>query len=137
MPGNAKPRRRKHRGTQTGSINRRGRTRPRNRQEAIAQARSRGSRKESGSRRAPVDRRDLPPTWRGAAIRGVFLAALLGGVFLLIGDQPVAGTITMTVFAALLYIPLGYFTERFFWRRRMARHARERDARSAEERKGR
>lgn len=122
MPGNARPRRRKHRGTQTGSIQRRQARRPRNRQEAMAQARSRG---RGGRQR--VDRRDLPPTWRGAATRGVLFAALLLPVSLLFG-QPLAGAIVLTVLAALVYVPLGFYTEAFFYNRRKARQQREREA---------
>ncbi|MCB0874898.1 MAG: hypothetical protein R2718_03580 [Solirubrobacterales bacterium] len=126
MPGNSKPRRRKHRGTQTGSIQRRPARRPRNRQEAMAQARSR---RGGGKRNAPVDRRDLPPTWRGAAIRGAIFAALLLPVSLLFG-QPLAGAIMLTLIAALFYIPLGFYTETFFFNRRMARRQREREAKA-------
>jgi hypothetical protein len=122
MPGNAKPRRRKHRGTQTGSIQRRQTRRPRNRQEAMAQARSRG---RGGKQR--VDRRDQPPTWRGSAVRGVIFAGLLLPVSLLFG-QPLAGAIALTVIAAIFYVPLGFYTETFFYNRRKARQQREREA---------
>jgi hypothetical protein len=128
VPGNAKPRRRKHRGTQTGSVQRRPARRPRNRQEAMAQARSRNR----GGKSAPrVDRRDLPPTWRGAAMRGVLFAALLLPVSLLFG-QPLAGAIVLTIIAALVYIPLGFYTETFFYNRRMARRQKEREEKRAE-----
>jgi len=125
MPGNQRPRRRKHRGTQTGSIQRRQTRRPRNRQEAMAQARSRG---RGGKQR--VDRRDQPPTWRGAATRGLLFAALLLPVSLLFG-QPLAGAIVLTIIAALMYIPLGFYTETFFYNRRRAREREEREAKQA------
>lgn len=129
MPGNAKPRRRKHRGTQTGSIQRRQARRPRNRQEAMAQARSgRGGKGRTTQR---VDRRDRPPTWRGAAMRGLLFAALLLPVSLLFG-QPLAGAIVLTIIAAIVYIPLGFYTESFFYNRRMARQQKEREAKRAE-----
>jgi hypothetical protein len=128
MPGNAKPRRRKHRGTQTGSISRRQSRRPRNRQEAMAQARSRSK----GGGRQRVDRRDVPPTWRGAATRGLLFAALLLPVSLLFG-QPLAGAIVLTVIAAIVYVPLGYYTETFFYNRRQARLQKEREAKRAEQ----
>ncbi|HET6831003.1 MAG TPA: hypothetical protein VFH44_06590 [Solirubrobacterales bacterium] len=127
MPGNAKPRRRKHRGTQTGSISRRQARRPRNRQEAMAQARTRSK----GGGRQRVDRRDVEPTWRSAATRGLLFAALLLPVSLLFG-QPLAGAIVLTVIAAIVYIPLGYYTESFFYKRRQARLQKEREAKRAE-----
>ena len=130
MPGNAKRRRRKHRGTQTGSIQRRPGRRPRNRQEAMAQARTRGKGGGRGKRQA-VDRRDQPPTWRGSAIRGVLFAALLLPVSLLFG-QPLAGAIVLTIIAAVFYIPLGFYTESFFYNRRMARQKQEREAKQTE-----
>lgn len=125
MPGNQKPRTRKHRGTQTGSISRPQRSRPRNRQEAMAQARARRG-QGGGKRRQPVDRRAIPPTWRGAVIRGVVIAALLFpiSVFLL-GEDPGQAAI-LSVIAAALYIPLGYWTEQFMHRRYMQKVARER-----------
>lgn len=127
MPGNPQKRKRKHRGTQTGSIDRRGRTsRPRNRQEAMARARN---------QKRP-DRRDQPPTWRGAITRGIFFALLLFPVSLLFG-QPVGGAIVLTVIAAFFYVPLGYYTERFFHQRRMARQQRERAAAKQERQAGR
>ncbi len=132
MPGNQKPRRRKHRGTQTGSIATRQRSRPRNRQEAMAQARSRKSGKASGSRRAPVERGAQPPSWRGSITRGLLAAALLFPMALLLLDQTVAGALALTLVSSIIYIPLGYYTERFFWKRRMAKQAREQTARQAE-----
>lgn len=132
MPGNQKRRRRKHRGTQTGSVSRAQRSRPRNRQEAMAQARSR--RGGGGKKRQAVDRRDMPPTWRGAVIRGVLFAALLIPVSLLFG-QPVAGAIILSIIAAVFYVPLGFYTESFFYRRRQQKLAAERAARQTERQK--
>ena len=130
MPGNQKPRSRKHRGTQTGSVSRSTRARPRNRQEAMAQARSRKG-APSGSRRAPVDRRDTPPSWSGSIKRGLLFALLLLPISLLF-DQPLGGAIVLTIIAAVFYIPLGYYTEQFFYKRRMAKQAKERAAQQAE-----
>ncbi|GIK77349.1 MAG: hypothetical protein BroJett022_10390 [Actinomycetes bacterium] len=129
MPGNQKPRRRKHRGTQTGSVSRRPARRPRSRQEAMAQARSRS--RGGAARKQRVDRRDVPPSWRGAGIRGLLFAALLLPVSLLFG-QPLAGAIVLTVVAAIFYVPLGYYTETFFYNRRQARLRKEREAKQAE-----
>jgi hypothetical protein len=121
VPGNTKPRKRKHRGTQTGKVDTRGRTgRPRSRQEAMARA------KRSG-RGQRVDRRMIPPTWRGATIRGCFFAALLFPVSMLFG-QPASSAAVLAIIAAFFYVPLGFYTDRFFYRRRMARLQRARAA---------
>ena len=127
MPGNTKRRRRKHRGTQTGAIDRRGRSRPRTRQEAAARARN--------QRGARPDRRDQPPTWRGATMRGLFFAALLFPVSLLFG-QPAGGALVLTLIAAGFYIPLGYYTDSFFYKRRQAKLAAQRQARKEARGKG-
>lgn len=120
MPGNTKRRKRKHRGTKTGKIDSRGRTgRPRSRQEAMARARNR--------RKSTVDRRFIAPTWGSAAKRGIFFALLLFPISLLFG-QPASGAAVLTVIAATFYVPLGYYTDRFFYRRRMARAQAERTA---------
>ena len=112
MPGKQKPRKRKHRGTQSGRIDRHGRSRPRSRQEAMSQARNRGG---------GVDRRSLPPSWNGAIKRGLFFAALLLPLSTLLFKQPISSAIVLTVAAALFYIPLGFYTDRFFYQRRVAR----------------
>jgi hypothetical protein len=122
MPGNTKRRRRKHRGTKTGKIETRGKTTPRNRQEAMNRARNQG-------KRAP-DRRDSPPTWRGAMLRGGFFAVLLFPIALLFGQEPAAAAI-LTVIAAIFYVPLGFYTDQFFYKRRMQKLAAERQAKKA------
>lgn len=96
----------------------------------MAQARSR-SRSRGGGKRQPVDRRDMPPTWRGAIIRGCIFAALLAPVSMLLG-QPVAGAILLSIVAAVFYVPLGFYTESFFYRRRQQKLAAERAAKQAE-----
>ena len=62
-----KKRRKKHRGTQGGRIDTKRRARPRSREEAKAQARSR--------RGGGAAQRRRPPTWRSSIIRGVVAAA--------------------------------------------------------------
>ena len=95
----------------------------------MAQARSKRSGKAGA--RQPVDRRDVPPTWRGAMIRGALFAALLFPVSLLF-NQPVGGALVLTLIALVFYIPLGFYTEQFFYRRRQAKLQKERAAAAAE-----
>ena len=130
MPGNQKPRARKHRGTQTGSITRAQRSRPRSRQEAMAQARSRGGQRGRG-KAAPVDRRDVPPTWSGAIKRALLMAALLFPVVLLLGSATVPGALVLCVVAAIFYVPMGYLLEKFLYDRRRAKLIKEREAQQA------
>lgn len=121
MPGNTKPRKRKHRGSQTGKIEGKGRTsRPRNRKEAVSRAKNQRP-----------DRRSQPPTWRGAVMRGGFFALLLFPISVLFG-QPLAGALILTALAAIFYVPLGFYTDQFFYRRRMAKAQRESQDRKGE-----
>ncbi len=100
----------------------------------MAQAKNRrgGAKGGKGGRGgARVDRRDQPPTWKGAATRGVLFAAFLLPVSLLFG-QPIAGAIVLTVLAAIVYIPLGFYTEQYFYNRRRVKLQREREAQRSE-----
>jgi antibiotic biosynthesis monooxygenase (ABM) superfamily enzyme len=131
MPGNQKPRARKHRGTQTGSVTRSQRSRPRSRQEAMAQARTRSQR--GRGKAAPVDRRDGPPTWSGAIKRGLLMSALLFPVVLLFGSATIPGALALCVIAAIFYVPMGYLLEKFLYDRRRAKQIKERQAQQAAE----
>jgi hypothetical protein len=114
-------RRRKHRGTQSGRIDSRPRGRPRNRAEAKARASSRSSR--ARSRRQPAL---TPPTWRSAIVKGAIAALLF---FVLIGvafGRPLAASAGLAAFLLLFYIPMSYYTDRFFYRRRLRQAEQER-----------
>jgi hypothetical protein len=114
MAQTRKKRRRKHRGTQGGSIDRRrAGGRPRSRQEARASA-----------RRQMVDRRDVRPTWRSSINRaliaaGIFVALLI----LLFGQSPLQG-LALGVFMLAFYIPMGYGIDLFLYNRRQAQKQR-------------
>jgi hypothetical protein len=113
MAQTRKRRRRKHRGTQGGGIDRRGpRGRPRTREEAKARARQ---------RRRPVDRRDYAPTWRSAFNRAALGAALFFVLAIVLLKQTVAGALAISVLLMAFYVPLGYYVDRFLWRRRLAK----------------
>jgi hypothetical protein len=106
-----KKRRRKHRGTQAGTIERAGRTgRPQTREDAKRISRER--------RQERLDRR---PTWRGAVQRAAIAAALFGVlVVLAFGRAPSAGAF-LALFMFVLYIPLGYATDHAMYRFRQRR----------------
>jgi hypothetical protein len=112
-------RRRKHRGTQAGSIDRRGRSaRPRSRQEARARAR-----KQMGGKR------DLPPTWSSAVTRGLFGSAIFAVLLVVLFGRPVPASVILAVLMLLIYIPLGHAIDTFFYNRRQAAQRRQREAR--------
>jgi hypothetical protein len=106
-------RRRKHRGTPAGTVERAGRTgRPRTRDEAKQIARRRRS-----------ERMDKPPSWRGAVNRAAIAAAVFGVlVVVLFRKDPLAGA-ELAVLMFLLYIPLGYGTDLAIYRFRQRRKA--------------
>jgi hypothetical protein len=111
-----KRRRRKHRGTQGGSVDRRGRTsRPRSRQEARSRARKQLGQKREG-----------PPSWRSAVNRGLLGAGIFLVLLILLFRQPLASSVALTVLMLAIYIPLGYYMEQFFYNRRQAAKRRER-----------
>ncbi len=63
------------------------------------------------------------PSWNGAAKRAA-LAALVFGVLLVAAfDTPVGQAISLTAFVFLFYIPLGYYTDLFIYRRRVKQDA--------------
>jgi drug/metabolite transporter (DMT)-like permease len=116
-------RRRKHRGTQGGSIDRRRRTsRPRSRQEARARAKQQMGQK-----------RDLPPAWSSAVNRGLFGAGVFLLLLVLVFRQPVVRSVPLAAFMLLIYIPLGHFIDRFMYNRRQAARRRERERRAGDE----
>jgi hypothetical protein len=109
-----KKRRRKHRGTQAGTIERSGRTgRPRTREEAKRVARERRA-----------ERLDRPPTLKGAAQRAAIAAAVFGVLIVaLFGRNPAQGAF-IGLFMFLIYIPLGYATDKAIFNFRQRRKAR-------------
>ena len=117
MAQTKKRRKRKHRGTQGGSINRRSNRRPRNRDEAKAQAR----------RNAEL-RRTAAPTWRSAFNRSLIMSAILFVLMAFVVGQPMGAAAALSIFMLGLYTPAGYYLERFLYRRRMAKEHAAREA---------
>jgi hypothetical protein len=105
-----KKRRRKHRGTQGGRVDTRRRSKPRNRQEAKAQARSR--------RTGSGQRDDSPPTWRSSFIRGLVAALIFGVLLLVLFKRPAGAALALAGFMLVFYIPAGYYIDMMMWRKR-------------------
>ncbi|GAC1440565.1 MAG: hypothetical protein NVSMB51_20010 [Solirubrobacteraceae bacterium] len=100
----------KHRGNAAGMIETRGRT---------------GRKPEANERGAPAskgtksrkDRLDEPPTWRGSATRALIASALVLVFVIAVLGFSVARLATL-VPLLLLYVPLGYYTDLWLYRRR-------------------
>ena len=114
MAQTRKKRRRKHRGTQAGTIERAGRTgSPRTREEA-----------KQISRERRRERLDREPTLKGAAQRAAIAAALFGVlVVALFGRDPAQGAF-IALFMFLIYIPLGFATDKAIYNFRQRRKAK-------------
>jgi hypothetical protein len=113
MAQTKRKRTRKHRGTPAGTIERAGRTgRPQTREDAKRVARER--RKE---------RLDKPPTWRSAVNRAAIAAAVFGILVVALFDRSVAEGSGLAAFMFLLYIPLGFVTDKMIYSYRMRKKA--------------
>lgn len=120
MAQTKKRRKKKHRGTQGGSISRTSNRRPRNRDEARAQAR----------RNAEL-RRTSAPTWRSAFNRALIMSTILFVLMAFVVGQSIGAAAFLSVFMLGLYTPAGYYLERFLHKRRMAKeHAARQAARA-------
>ena len=118
MAQTKRKRRTKHRGNAAGSIEARGRTGRKPTEQEGRKAATRDSREE---------RRFAEPTWSGAAMRAGFAAIMLFALFQLglAGNDPtIASSLILSAAAFLIYVPLGYHVDRFFWKRRMAKAGR-------------
>lgn len=111
MAQTKRKRRRKHRGTPAGTIERAGRTgSPQTRQDAKAIA--------SDRRKA---RLDAPPTWRGAVNRAAIAAAVFAVLIVVAFGRDVSAGAVLGLFMFILYIPLGYLTDRAIYNFRQRR----------------
>ena len=127
MAQTRKKRRRKHRGTQTGRIDTRGpRGRPRSREEARSRARSKRKPAKAGRQ---MDRRDVAPTWASAFKRGLFGAAIFFLIFWLAFGRAMGQAAALSVVMLAMYVPLGYYIDRFMFQRRQRQLAAARAAR--------
>ena len=118
MAQTKRKRRTKHRGNAAGSIEARGRTG----RKPTDQEQRKGS-----VRDAREERRYAEPTWGGAALRAGFASIMLFALFQLglAGNDPsIVSSLILAVAAFLIYVPLGYQVDRFFWRRRMIKAGR-------------
>ena len=110
MAQTRRKRKSKHRGTQAGTIEARGRTgrRPPTQVEA---------RKISRERRG--SRLDRPPSWRSALNRAAISAAVFAVAVVVIFGRPVSAAVILGAVMVVIYLPMSYYTDRFLYRRRL------------------
>jgi hypothetical protein len=123
MAQTKRKRRTKHRGTPAGTIEARGRT-----GRKLEPSERAGANKRGGQR---PDRRDVEPTWKQSIFRAAFASVLLFVTTQvgIVGDMSVAQGIFLSLFALAIYVPLGYYTDRALYNRRMRKKAEQRRAR--------
>jgi hypothetical protein len=125
MAQTKKKRRRKHRGTQGGRIDRRpARGRARSRAEAQARARSRGK-KKSGPRTPE------PATWSSALKKGGIAAVLFVALLSVFGQNP-AVALLVGVLMLGFYVPMAFLLDRFMYQRFVRKEAQKRAEREAQ-----
>lgn len=127
MAQTKRKRRRKHRGTQGGRIDRRpARGRARSRAEAQQRARSRTKKKGKPGERVPQ-----PPNWGSALKKGGVAAVLFVGLLALFGQNPIA-SLLIGVLMLGLYVPMAYTLDRFVYQRHLRKEAKQRAEREAQ-----
>jgi Flp pilus assembly protein TadB len=120
MAQTRRKRKRRHRGTQAGTIERAGRT---SKPPAVSPKRTKGSTRVEGrtlAQQRREDRVNREPTWRGAFNRAAFAAIILV-IFISVVQKNVVQGLVMGVFALVIYVPLSYFTDMALYRRRQRR----------------
>jgi hypothetical protein len=125
MAQTKKKRRRKHRGTQGGRIDRRP-ARGRARSRAEAQSRARNRTKKKGGPRVPE-----PASWSSALKKGGIAAVLFVGVITVFGQNP---AVALGVGVAMLgfYVPMAFMLDRFVYQRHLRKEAQKRAEREAQ-----
>ena len=111
MAQTKKKRRRRHRGTQAGTIETPGRT-----GKPVAAAR-RPATRQAAARQRRENRFDKEPTWRSSLNRAAFAAVILA-IFIGVTQKNIAQGVILGLLAMVLYVPMSYYTDRMLWRRR-------------------
>jgi hypothetical protein len=112
MAQTKKKRSRKHRGTQAGTVET-----PSHRAGSRTKAAAKPSKGGTAKDRRE-DRLSKPPTWQGAATRAAIAAVVFAVVTIVLLKRAPAQGILLGVFAFVLYVPTGYYIDRFLYNRR-------------------
>jgi hypothetical protein len=109
-------RRTKHRGNAAGVVEVRGRTgRPPTKDEQ----------RKATAPKGRANRFDDPPTWRGAFNRAVVATLIFGAVIAIAWRDQIGALLVLVPFMLLIYVPLGYYTDLWMYRRRQNMKARQ------------
>jgi Flp pilus assembly protein TadB len=111
-------RRTKHRGNAAGVVESRGRTG----RKPTAAEKSGDARQLAREREQKLDRRDRPPSWRGAFIRAMFAAVLMLLIVIVLFNQA-NQAIALFPVVLLMYVPISYYTDKWIYDRRQRKKA--------------
>src|SRR4051794_8739007 len=115
MAQTKRKRRSKHRGNAAGKIEARGRTG----RKPTADERKSQAKMTAQQRRE--ERLSKPPTWAGAAQRALLATIIFVIALLVVFRESATRVVALSGFILLLYIPMGYYTDLFMYRRRQAK----------------
>src|SRR3954451_23969716 len=113
MAQTKKKRSRKHRGTAAGNI-----------EKAAHNRSSRQSSAKPTPRASREARMNRPPSWRSAANKAGIASIVFGVLLLVIFKRPIQAVLLWTVLVFFFYTPLGYWTDRAVYNRRMRAKAK-------------
>jgi hypothetical protein len=122
MAQTKKKRRSKHRGNAAGVIEARGRTGRKPTAEEIKKT------EKEAAAQARRDRMMKPPTWRSAAQRAALAAIVFGFLLVLLFKTEPVKAIPLTAFVFVFYVPLGYYTDQFVYKRKQKMEAKKRSS---------
>jgi Flp pilus assembly protein TadB len=111
-------RRTKHRGNAAGVVESRGRTG----RKPTAAEKSGDARQLAREREQKLDRRDRPPSWRGAFIRAMFAAVLMLLIVIIVFNHA-NQAIALFPIVLLMYVPISYYTDKWIYDRRQRKKA--------------
>jgi hypothetical protein len=109
----------KHRGNAAGVVESRGRTG----RKPTAAEKSGDARESARAKEKLIDKRDRPPTWRGAFVKAMLAAVLLLLVVVLFFKQP-NQAIGLFPVVLVMYTLISYYTDRWIYNRRQRNKAR-------------
>ncbi len=116
----------KHRGNAVGMVESRGRTG----RKPTAAEKSGDARALAREKEQLLDRRDRPPTWRGAFLKAMFAAIALLLVFILLLKQS-NQAIGLFPIVLVFYTVVSYYSDKWMFDRRQRKNANEGGGRAA------
>jgi len=115
MAQTKRKRRSKHRGNAAGKVEARGRT---------GRPLTPGEQTKVDRDQLRQDRLNTPPTWKSSAVRAGIATGIFFVLILVLFKQKIGPAIALACFTFCIYVPLGYYTDTFLYRRRQAKRLR-------------